>query len=257
LGYDVNHAFPYDDIKQDRVEFKNSITLIHYKEYCFLFHDQKNWNFYCKNSSFNIWKFLKSTQDLNKEYCYKFGIRKNEIFLVGIRNTKTLKEVDIREMKQFNMEITHHENILEIFDFLNSPNIEVNGFVLVDSKFNRLLFPTPLYRFTSNLDLKFVNCLHNELCLLEIVRFHEGQDEIVLNHLKQFSNDFFELYKNIQSKYLSLCEKINKEFKEFKEIKDVPNSKWKSFYISMLKSNSKDVRSVLKITPIRKIQEKY
>jgi hypothetical protein len=258
LGYDVNHAFPYDDNKQDRIDFKTSMTLIHYHEYCFLFYDKKNWNFYCKNPSFDLWKICESTQDLNKEYCFKFGIQKNEIFLVGVRNTKTLQEVDIREIKQFNMEIMHHESMLEIFELLNSPNSEVNGFLVVDSNFNRVLFPTPLYRFTTNLDLKFIDCLHNELCLLEIVRFHEGQDDVVLNHLKQFSNDFVELYLTIQTKYTSLCEKINKEFKKFKEIKDIPNSKWKNFYISMMKSNSTEVRSVFKNkTPIRKIQENY
>eukprot|EP01080_Neovahlkampfia_damariscottae_P012023 gene12023-5422_t len=270
IGCDVNYAYSYDDSRHGKINWKSCITLKHYNDYCFLFFDRNEWNFYCQDKTFDFWNiFKKSNIDeelLIREYCYKFGIKNEEIFLVGIRNTKTMEEINIKNIKYFKTEISFHNEINEIFDLLIKPNQDENGYLLVDDKFNRILFPYPLIRFTKNLDLKTYESTQNEVCLLEIARYHELENEIVYNHLKKFPSEILNFYLKIETQLKDLCEFLDHEFKKIYEkldnIKEISKicktKKYVGFYILMYKLNSSQSKIIFKTqVHIKKLMEVY
>ena len=270
IGCDSNFAYSYDDSRRGKINWGSCITLVHYKQYCFLFFDKTNWNFYCKDKTFDFWMIFKNLsiklEDLHKEHCYKFGIKNEEIFLAGCRNTNTLEELDIQKIKSFKKEILHHKNINDVFDSLIKPIENENGYLVVDGNFNRILFPYPLIRFTENLDLKTYESTQNEVCLLEITRYHDLENETVYNHLKKFPIEILNFYLKIEKKFKNLCDHLDNEFKEkyekLESIKELPaicdSKKFLSFYILMYKNKCFQSKKIFKSeVHIKRLMEVY
>jgi len=197
----------------------------------------------------DVWEELGYILPKDTSKCYMFELmtpynrivvqhKKNSIVLHGVRDLKTLKELDpyfIALKHEWQCVCTFSlRNLDEILTVCKELNpIESEGYVVCDANFNRIKVKSPQY-----VALAHIKDGMSVKRILEIIRANESDE--FLNYFPEFKD----LYRDIKLKYDNFVSEMEKFYSKIKDIQDQ-----KSFALEAVKSKYPAVLFFLKKNP--------
>lgn len=204
------------------------------------------WEVFNKEYSIN-------TLDTNLTYMFELcsiynrvvvPIEQSSLTLIGVRNNLTLKEESIKNYTDvFKVVESHPLNSWKaIQDSLSNLDGYYNeGYVVVDSKYNRVKIKHPTYVALSHIKEGLTN---NRL--LEIIKTSEGSE--FLSYFPEYTS----LYNDLKSKYDFLVNTIEAVYSEYKHIEDkkefalaIQQYKFTSILFNIRNGNIKSIKEGL------------
>ncbi len=178
-----------------------------------------------KDLFWSVFDNLDYQKPAETNYCFMFELvspylrvivdyQKDDLLLHGVRNLDTFKEEKPDQWaKKYNWHCIKTYPFSELLDVLKTTKtingLELEGFVAVDAKFDRVKIKAPNYVRLHHLKGEFSNRR-----LIEIVINNEGDE--FLNYLPEYKED----YQKIYATYCQLLEEINTNFEQYKQIEE-------------------------------------
>lgn len=207
------------------------------------------------------WKTLDLNLPTDISCCYIFELispkniivvqpPKDRIVLHGVRNLKTLKELEpepIANHYKWECVPTYFLNSLEdIIKACKSLNpIEQEGYVVRDMHWNRIKVKSPQYVALVHLNLKDTEKL-NARHILEIIRLNEGMEFLT------YFPSHTQLYNTMKNQYDKLVERLEKYISNEGTAMNVPGN-YKAIVSKLMKQSEPSVFQTLRDMDIKEL----
>lgn len=204
------------------------ITKYHHQDY-YLYFYEKEWRLYSKDSDkfWKIWKDLKLDYPNDTDKTFIFNIFNKYIYLIGVRDIKTLKEDDpknFKNYKTFQEEKFNNYNEMELS--LCTIDFSFSGYYIRTADFQtRWKYEAPYLNHSSNFvfnsnifEERTSETEINSNLLYEMIKFHWKSHDLLKEFLSKEYPSLIQLFEKNKDNYDKLCEKMNQNYSEIIEL---------------------------------------